>query len=56
MSTLSSIINSVATLISVDFYERFKSFWAAPSGARVAELIAPATKASCSASACSGWP
>ena len=25
----------------VDFYERFKSFWAAPSGSRVAELIAP---------------
>jgi SnoaL-like domain len=24
-----------------DFYERFKSFWAAPSGARVTELIAP---------------
>lgn len=24
-----------------DFYERFKSFWAAPSGPRVAELIAP---------------
>jgi len=24
-----------------DFYERFKSFWAAPSGERVAELIAP---------------
>lgn len=24
-----------------DFYERFKSFWAAPSGARVGELIAP---------------
>lgn len=23
------------------FYERFKSFWAAPTGARVAELIAP---------------
>lgn len=23
-----------------DFYERFKSFWAAPSGPRVAELIA----------------
>lgn len=23
-----------------DFFERFKSFWAAPSGARVAELIA----------------
>ncbi len=25
-----------------DFYERFKSFWAAPSGPRVAEVIAPA--------------
>ena len=25
----------------LDFYERFKSFWAAPSGPRVAELIAP---------------
>jgi predicted SnoaL-like aldol condensation-catalyzing enzyme len=24
----------------LDFYERFKSFWAAPSGPRVAELIA----------------
>lgn len=24
-----------------DFYERFRSFWAAPSGPRVAELIAP---------------
>lgn len=24
-----------------DFYERFKSFWAAPSGERVAEVIAP---------------
>lgn len=24
-----------------EFYERFQSFWAAPSGARVAELIAP---------------
>lgn len=24
-----------------DFYERFRSFWAAPSGARVAEIIAP---------------
>lgn len=24
-----------------DFFERFKSFWAAPTGARVAELIAP---------------
>jgi predicted SnoaL-like aldol condensation-catalyzing enzyme len=25
----------------LDFYERFKSFWASPSGARVAEIIAP---------------
>lgn len=25
----------------LDFYERFKSFWAAPTGPRVAELIAP---------------
>lgn len=25
----------------LDFYERFKSFWAAPLGARVAEVIAP---------------
>ena len=24
-----------------DFFERFKSFWAAPTGARVSELIAP---------------
>ncbi len=24
-----------------DFFERFKSFWAAPTGSRVAELIAP---------------
>ena len=24
-----------------DFYDRFKSFWAAPSGPRIAELIAP---------------
>ena len=24
-----------------DFYRRFQSFWAAPSGERVAELIAP---------------
>ncbi len=26
------------------FYERFQSFWAAPTGARVAELIAPHAK------------
>lgn len=25
----------------LDFFERFKSFWAAPSGARVAEIIGP---------------
>jgi len=24
-----------------DFYKRFKSFWAAPTGARVAEIISP---------------
>jgi hypothetical protein len=27
-----------------DFYDRFRSFWAAPSGPRVAELIAPDAK------------
>lgn len=27
-----------------DFYARFQSFWAAPSGPRVAELIAPHAK------------
>ena len=27
-----------------DFFERFKSFWAAPSGPRVAEIIAPDAK------------
>ena len=27
-----------------DFYERFKSFWAAPTGARVAEIITPDAK------------
>lgn len=27
-----------------DFYERFRSFWAAPSGPRVAEVIAPDAK------------
>ena len=26
------------------FFERFKSFWAAPSGPRVAEIIAPDAK------------
>ncbi len=36
--------NAPATSLTpeqLDFFERFKSFWAAPSGARVAELIAP---------------
>jgi len=28
----------------LDFYGRFKSFWAAPSGARIPELIAPDAK------------
>jgi predicted SnoaL-like aldol condensation-catalyzing enzyme len=28
----------------LDFYERFKSFWAAPSGPRVAEIIAADAK------------
>ncbi len=28
----------------LDFYERFKSFWAAPSGDRVPEVIAPDAK------------
>jgi SnoaL-like domain len=28
----------------LDFFERFKSFWAAPSGPRVAEIIAPDAK------------
>lgn len=27
-----------------DFFERFKSFWAAPSGPRVAEIIAPSAR------------
>lgn len=27
-----------------NFYERFKSFWAAPTGPRVAEIIAPDAK------------
>jgi predicted SnoaL-like aldol condensation-catalyzing enzyme len=32
------------TLEHQDFYERFKSFWAAPSGPRVAEIIEPDAK------------
>ena len=34
-------VSTSLTLEHIDFYERFKSFWAAPSGPRVAELIAP---------------
>jgi SnoaL-like domain len=36
------MLNGTATSLSPehrDFYERFKSFWSAPSGSRVAELI-----------------
>lgn len=33
--------HSTLTPEQLGFYERFKSFWAAPSGARVGELIAP---------------
>ena len=33
--------NSSLTPEHADFYDRFKSFWAAPTGARVAEVIAP---------------
>jgi predicted SnoaL-like aldol condensation-catalyzing enzyme len=40
MSTAASSL----TLEHRDFYERFKSFWAAPSGARVTEIIAPDAK------------
>lgn len=32
--------DSTLTPEHLDFYERFKSFWAAPSGPRVAEIIA----------------
>ena len=32
--------HTILTPEHLDFYERFKSFWAAPSGPRVAELIA----------------
>ena len=36
--------DTVLTPEHKDFYERFQSFWAAPSGDRVAELIAPDAK------------
>lgn len=38
---MSDSISSQLTPEQQDFYERFQSFWAAPSGPRVAELIAP---------------
>lgn len=38
---MSAQIASALTPEHRDFFERFKSFWSAPSGARVAELIAP---------------
>jgi predicted SnoaL-like aldol condensation-catalyzing enzyme len=41
MSDLASLALSLEHL---DFFERFKSFWAAPSGPRVAEIIAPEAK------------
>ena len=33
--------NSSLSVAHADFFERFKSFWAAPSGERVLEIIAP---------------
>jgi SnoaL-like domain len=41
---MSNIATSSLTPEHRDFYERFKSFWAAPSGPRVAEIIAPHAK------------
>ncbi len=38
---MANTVASTLTLEHVDFLERFKSFWAAPMGARVAEIIAP---------------
>lgn len=38
---MSAPIASALTPEHRDFFERFQSFWSAPSGARVAELIAP---------------
>lgn len=40
-------MNEITTTLTPehrDFYDRFKAFWAAPSGPRVAELIAPDAK------------
>lgn len=36
-----SSTSSTLTAEHRDFYQRFQSFWAAPSGPRVAEIIAP---------------
>ncbi len=38
------MIDAHLTPEHADFYERFKSFWAAPSGQRVAEIIAADAK------------
>lgn len=36
-----SSMRPTSALDHADFFERFKSFWAAPSGTRIPELIAP---------------
>jgi len=41
MEKLMSDHQTSLTAEHLDFFERFKSFWAAPTGGRVAELIAP---------------
>jgi predicted SnoaL-like aldol condensation-catalyzing enzyme len=38
---MSNIAGSSLTAEHRDFFERFKSFWAAPTGPRLAEIIAP---------------
>lgn len=35
------MVDTALTPEHLDFYERFKSFWTAPSGERVREIIAP---------------
>lgn len=39
---MNAAANASLSAEHADFYARFQSFWAAPTGARVAELIAPA--------------
>lgn len=41
---MNSPANPALSAEHADFYARFQSFWAAPSGPRVAELIAPHAK------------